>query len=112
MTKTELDKLLNDEEQFKEIWLEGSNQQRICALINGNIGWLMYFRNKEDNSGFSSRNPFETSDENIVFYLSNGQCDEYPKNWTYPLHIIKNALLSFMENGDLPKQVTWHDDSQ
>jgi hypothetical protein len=28
----------------------------LCALINGELGWLMYLR-EEGDSGFSSRNP-------------------------------------------------------
>ena len=75
-----------------------------------NIGWLMYLR-FEGDSGYSSRNPLETSDEYIEFYVSNGQCDEYPKNWTYPIHTIKEALFSFIENSELPKQVEWRNDS-
>ncbi len=111
MTKTELEKQLSSAEQHKEIWIEGTNEQSICTLINGNIGWLMYLRFKGD-AGFSSRNPLETSNENIEFYLSNGQCDEYPKKWTYPLNTIKEALCSFIDNGLLPNQVEWHDDSE
>ena len=111
MNKAELEKQLNDGEQYKEIWLKGTNEQSICALINGNVGWLMYLR-FEGDTGYSSRNPSETSEENIEFFLSNGQCDEYPKKWTYPLAILKEALFSFLDNGALPKQVEWHDDSQ
>lgn len=111
MTKSELKKQLNEDDQFKEIWIDGSDEQSICALINGNIGWLMYLRFDGD-AGYSSRNPLETSDENIEFCLSNGQCDEYPKKWTYPLSILKEALFNFIKNGQLPNQVEWHENSQ
>lgn len=110
MNKAELENQLNNGEQYKEIWLEGPTKQSICALINGNIGWLMYLR-FEGDAGLSSRNLSENSKENVEFILSNGQCDEYPKNWTYPLEILKEALFSFIDNGELPKQIEWHDDS-
>ena len=74
----------------------------------------MYLR-FEGDAGYSSRNPSKPSkpsEENIEFILSNGQCDEYPKKLTYSLYILKKALYSFIENGALPKQVEWHDDSQ
>ncbi len=111
MTKVELESQLQDGKQYKEIWLEGPEEQSICALINGNIGWLMYLRFSGD-AGYSSRNQLETSDKNIEFYLSNGQCDGYPKKWTYPLDTLKEALFSFIDNGELPKQVEWYDDSK
>jgi hypothetical protein len=111
MNKTELEQHLNNSEQFKEIWLQGPSKQSICALINGNVGWLMYLR-FEGDAGYSSRNPLETSEENIEYILSNGQRDEYPKKWAYPIDTLKAALFSFIDNGALPKQVEWHDDSQ
>ena len=111
MNKSELEKYLSNGEQYKEIWLKGPNEQSICALINGGVGWLMYLR-FEGDAGYSSRNQFETSEENIEYILSNGQRDEYPKKWAYPTEILKEALFSFIDNGTLPKQVEWHDDSQ
>ena len=111
MRKNELEIQLADGSQYKEIWLEGPEGQSVCALINGNLGWLMYLR-FEGDAGYSSRNPLESSEENIEFYLSNGQRDEYPKKWAYPLNTIKEALFSFIDDGQLSKQVEWHDDSE
>ncbi len=111
MTKTELENQLNNGEQYKEIWIENSSRQCICALLNGDIGLLIYL-SSEGDVGFSSRNPVEISNENIEFYLSNGQRDEYPKKWTYSIKILKEALFSFIENGQLPKQVKWHNDAE
>lgn len=110
MNKSELEKRLSNGEQYKEIWLVGPNEQSICALINGNCGWLMYLR-FEGDAGYSSRNPSEISGDNIEYILSNGQLDKYPKKWAYPIEIIKEALFSFLDDGALPKQVEWHDDS-
>ena len=71
----------------------------------------MYLR-YEGDSGFSTRNPQVKSNGNMEFRLSNGQIDLYPKSWTYPLPVIKEALLYFMTHSDLPTQVGWHDDSK
>ena len=83
----------------------------MCALINEKTGWLMYLQHEGD-AGFSSRNHDETSAEEIEFVLDNGQEDLYPKSWTYPLSVLKEAMLSFVDNGELPLQVKWHDDSK
>ncbi len=47
MTPHNLKKLLTSPEQFKEIWIEGNKGQRICALINNDIGGLCIFVMKE-----------------------------------------------------------------
>ena len=70
----------------------------------------MYFRSEGD-TGFSTRNEEEDSAEDVEYYLSNGQRDIYPKNWAYPVGTLQKAMLSFLKNGQLPKQVEWHDDS-
>ena len=106
----ELNKLLAAPDQYKEIWLQGKNGASLCALINGDIGWLMYLRSDED-AGFSSRNPHISTEENIEFYLKNGQQDFYPKNWTYHIDKLSEAMQSFLNDGNLPSQLEWHDDS-
>ncbi|MDY6920513.1 MAG: Imm1 family immunity protein [Pseudomonadota bacterium] len=110
MTKDELIAALNSEDQFKEIWIYGQSGQSICALINGDVGWLMYLRWSGD-AGYSTRNPDESSKDDIEYMLSNGQMDYYPKKWAYPIVRLKQALCSFIDNGELPDQLTWHDDS-
>ena len=76
-----------------------------------NAGWMMYLR-YEGDTGFSSRNLDEASAEEIEFVLDNGQEDLYPKNWMYPLSVLKEAMLSFINNGELPSQIKWHEDSK
>ena len=110
MTPLDLEMQLTSCEQFKEIWIEGSEGSRMCALINNDIGWLMYLRHDGD-AGYSTRNPEIESKEEIEFVLDNGQRDLYPRNWTYPISKLKLALLSFLANNQLPSQVSWHDDS-
>jgi hypothetical protein len=110
MSPKELSNALNSLDQFKEIWLYGQNGESLCALINGNYGWLMFLRHEGD-SGYSSRNPNAQSGEEINYMLANGQEDFYPKNWAYPIEILSLALHSFLKNNERPAQVQWHDDS-
>jgi hypothetical protein len=111
MNKESLLEKLNNNNQHKEIWVTSPNGSSICALINGDIGWLMYLRFHGD-IGFSTRNPIESSDEEIEYILSNGQADSYPKKWAYPIEIIKEALVNFIESGQKPTEVKWNDDSK
>ncbi|WP_436128991.1 Imm1 family immunity protein [Acidovorax sp. LjRoot117] len=96
----------------REIWIEGPTGQILCALINGEVGWLMYLREPGD-AGFSSRNPAYAGpqQEFISFVRSNGQLDEYPAAWTYPVAKVELALEHFRMHGSAPTFITWHDDS-
>ena len=100
-------------EQFREIWLEVEQGPALCALLNGDLGWLMYLR-EDGDAGFSSRNPtFDGSKSNVIKYrLSNGQHDEYPTSWALPKGEIIRALEYFIEHqGRRAPFVNWHDDS-
>jgi hypothetical protein len=68
-----------------EVWLEAPDGQSLCALINGDVGWLMYVREPRD-AGFRSRNPSYQGDlqAQIEYRLSNGQLDSYPSAWALP----------------------------
>jgi len=95
---------------FQEVWVKVGDQS-LCALINGDRGWLMYLREAGD-SGFSSRNPVYDGpvDATIEYYLDNGQRDEYPASWAYPLEEVKRALDYFRREEKLPPFITWHPD--
>lgn len=110
MNREELIKELRKPDQFKEIWLKKDTGERICALINGGFGWLMYL-NHANAIGFSSRNPEIDSQDLITFQLNNGQMEEYPKNWVYPIDVVRDALLYFITNGKMSDAISWHDDS-
>jgi hypothetical protein len=101
-----------DRTQYKEIWVEADDGQTMCALINGDVGWLMYLRSPED-AGFSSRNPTYSGspDEMLEYFLDNGQRDEYPLSWAIPVADVHRALEYFKTNSAPPKFVTWHNDS-
>lgn len=101
-----------NEKMFQEKWIYTDDGKAMCALINGDKGWLMYLRNSED-AGFSSRNPNYKGDssEAIEFYLQNGQCDEYPLSWTLPLKEIESALEYFEKEKRPPAFIKWHNDS-
>jgi hypothetical protein len=117
-------------QQFREIWLSmDSGGPSLAALMNTNIGWLMYLRHDDGDPGFSSRNPmYDESDPTqgglafdslfrgkhvlvIEYRLSNGQVDEYPASWALPEPNIMRALEYFVEReGRRPPFVQWHDD--
>jgi len=101
-----------NETPFREVWVDGPNGQSVCALISGEVGWLMYLREPED-AGFSSRNPgYQGPPEAVTSYvLANGQRDEYPSAWTYPVAIVEEALSYFRAHGAPPSFITWHNDS-
>jgi len=102
----------------------------LFALLNGDIGWLMYLRHDDGDTGFSSRNPaFGSSDVTperpafvsrfggvlvpvIEYRLANGQMDEYPASWALHEQQIMSALEYFVEHeGSRAPFVHWHDDA-
>jgi len=97
---------------FQEIWAHGPRSRSLCALINGDVGWLMYQREPED-AGFSSRNPDYAgpADAAIEYVLSNGQRDEYLAAWALPLPLVLQDVEYFQSNGSPPPFVEWHNDS-
>lgn len=96
---------------FKEIEIMLDDGQYMCALINGNYGWLMYLR-EESDSGLSSCNLNYNDSENktMEFTLSNGQVDSYPISWVIPVETVNKALQYFKETHRIPDFITWHDD--
>jgi hypothetical protein len=95
---------------FKEIWAY-VGPKAMMALINGDRGWLMYLEEPSD-TGFSSRNPEYDgpADARIEYFLDNGQRDEYPASWAYPVGEINRALDYFRREGERPAFIDWHRD--
>jgi len=95
---------------FQEIW-EYVDEKAMCALINGECGWLLYLEEPGD-SGYSSRNPAYQGPANAMleYYLNNGQCDEYPASWAYSIADIERALDYFRREGQRPPFIEWHRD--
>ncbi|NRP85260.1 hypothetical protein GFPCMMHI_01145 [Ensifer adhaerens] len=87
--------------RYKEVWVDGPNGESLCALINGDVGWLMYLRYEAD-AGFSSRSP--------DYVMMNGQQDWYPASWALPLSLLNQALDYFRSTGAMPPFVTWHNE--
>lgn len=100
------------DQQYQEIWAETPDGQAMCALINGDRGWLMYLRRKGD-AGFSSRSPSFVGPSNAVieYVLSNGQREEYPASWAISKIDIDRALEFFRRECKPPPFVLWHNDS-
>lgn len=97
---------------FDELWVRSPDGQAMCALINGDRGWLMYLR-EEGDGGFSSRNPayIGPPDAEIEYALNNGQHDFYPAAWALPVAEVHRALDYFSRENRPPPFVTWHNDS-
>jgi len=108
-----------DSEQFRHICLAmDRGGPSLSALLNGNIGWLMYLRHDDGDAGVSSRNlafdgspPAPGSPVLLIKYrLSNGQMDEYPASWALPEQEIMRSLEYFVaHDGERPPFVDWHD---
>jgi hypothetical protein len=100
-------------QQYREIWVEKPDGQSMCALINGDMGWIMYLR-WNDDPGFSSRNPDYKGAEaaTVDYVLSNGQRDRYPASWALPVAVVDHALEYFRNEGKPPYFVFWHNDSR
>jgi hypothetical protein len=97
---------------FEEVWAESPDGQALCALINGDRGWLMYLR-EEGDAGFSSRNPTYDGppDAQIEYELSNGQRDLYPASWALPVAEVRRALAYFKREHRPPPFVAWYNDA-
>ncbi len=99
-------------DKYKEIWIELDDGQSMSALINGELGWLMYLREPGDG-GFSSRNPDYDGpeDKELEFYLENGQRDFYPLSWCLPIETINRGMEFFQKEKKPPSFITWYNDS-
>jgi hypothetical protein len=110
----ELDEFLEaaSTEQFLEIWVHHEHYPALCALVNGDLGWLMVFRFDGD-TGRSSRNPSYSVPEaaEVEYYLSNGQCDVFPAAWSYAREDIFSALRYFAKNKCVPSWLSWSKES-
>ena len=97
---------------FDEVWVALPDGQAMCALINGDLGWLMYLRTDAD-AGFSSRNPdyLGPPDSEIEYRLRNGQHDLHPASWAVPIAQIEKALDYFSREQRPPSFNSWHNDS-
>jgi hypothetical protein len=98
--------------KYAEIWVDHGNYPSLCALINGDRGWLMYLRYDGD-AGFRSPNPTYDGPDNAVlnYFLSNGQRDEYPASWALPTDEVFKALEWFAANKASPASIAWFNDS-
>ena len=98
--------------EFQERSLTAPNGSILFALTDGQLGLLMYLREIGD-AGFSSRNPdyVGPKDARVTFRLSNGQPDEFPAEWCYPLPVVERAIEHFVTTGKPPTFIKWHNDS-
>jgi hypothetical protein len=95
--------------QFLELWAPTKGGAALCALLNGDLGWLMYLRENGD-PGFSSRNSDYTgpADAVIQYRLDNGQVDEYPASWELPVNEVRKVIRHFLLSGEAAPWIAWH----
>jgi hypothetical protein len=103
------------QQQFSEVWLEASDDgPSLAILVHDEHALLMYLPDNEGGLGFTSRNPAYVGapDAQIEFMLANGQMDEHPAAWTYPLSVGCAVCRDFIvRQGALSSLITWHDDN-
>jgi hypothetical protein len=111
--ETQRDDRQHDETRYREISLDADDGSSLYALINGDLGWLLYFREPGD-PGFSSRNPDYGGppDATLDYRLGNGQGDAYPLAWALRAERIQEAFAYFRRHGKPPPFINWHDDSE
>ena len=97
---------------FVEVWVMHGRFPALCALLNGDRGWLTCLR-YEGDAGFSSRNPAYAGppDAEIEFMLSNYQLNRHPAAWTYSREEILAAVRTFADTRRCPPELTWFNDS-
>jgi hypothetical protein len=96
---------------YAEVWVDHDPFPALCALLNGDQGWLMYVR-YEGDAGFSSRNRAYSGPPTaeIEYMLGNGQVDHYPASWAYPRSQLIDTLHSFARTRRVGG-VSWFNDS-
>ena len=97
---------------FLELWLTLPADICISALINDDRA-LVIFGRYDGDAGLSSRSRDFADDDGqqLEFYLSNGQRDQYPLAWTIP---TTDALAAFDHAFLYHKAapwILWHDDA-
>ncbi len=98
-SKEDLERMIEKLNSFNgEIWLEYTEESKICILLNSSRIYLMYLN---DDS------PFVVLDKNIddfslteEFILSNRQIDEYPLYQTISRDILNRVVQTFIVNQD------------
>ena len=98
--------------EHMEVWTYSADGQSLCALLSGDVGWLMYLRENGD-TGFSTRNPnYRGPNDTIIEYrLENGQTDTYPAAWALPVTELQKAVAYFITNAKPAPWLVWHNDS-
>lgn len=98
-SREDIDKIIEKLNSLNgEVWVEYTEESKICILLNNSRIYLMYLHN--DRS-------FVVLDKNInnfslieEFVLSNGQIDEYPLYQTISREKLNNIIQSFIINQD------------
>jgi hypothetical protein len=86
-------------------------EHNLFALFNGDRAVLSYTRNIDEASYSAGTGGGTAGDEGQVeFYLSNGQCDEYPLAETITATDAARAFEFFFRRRELPSWIEWRKD--
>ncbi len=106
----ELYALLERGEIYADIHLE-RDYCGMAALIHAPVGWLIYYWNDYASSAHSVNPDYNGPPGAITDYLlSNGQLDEYPDAYAYPLETVIRALEHFNDTGERTPFIVWVED--
>ena len=98
-SKEDIDKIIEKLNSFNgEIWVEYTEESKICILLNATRIYLMYLN---DDSSFvvldKNIDDFNLTEE---FILSNGQIDEYPLYQTISRKRLNEIIDMFIKKQD------------
>jgi hypothetical protein len=99
--------------QFAEVQLVRGErpEHNLFGLFNNDHAVLSYTRNI-DEASFSARSNDvgSAAAQSLEFFLSNGQCDEYPVAETISSADAAKAFDYFFKQENLPPWIKWHKD--
>jgi hypothetical protein len=71
-----------------------------------NKAFLM-FQDLENDICYTPLNAEKSSDLYVDFLLSNGQMDEYPRNWLVDIKLVEKAISEYYKNGQMWDGINW-----
>jgi hypothetical protein len=109
---SELVSLLEKIKEYKycEIWLDNGEEKFLALLKNADNAFLTFIDNKNGSDFYSVSPDVKDENEELDFYLSNGQQDFYPIKLVIPLEKGIQALKYFYLTGSLEPNIEWSND--
>ena len=112
-SESELSSLMKSgmENEFSEICFYEKDKTSLTVLTNKieKKAFLMFQDLEEEISyvPIISKNPSELY---VDFLLSNGQMDEYPKNWLVDFELAKKSIIEYFINRQMWNGINWNEE--